>query len=240
MRLSERKKFYGIIYCIDGTASFKFTSKGTVMLKKGEILLLSDKSAYTLYACETFKHYTVNFEIHPENSQIDFFKNDYFIFTPENSSAYHQLFKNAIGCRNSKGPAFEIKTTAYIYEIFALLISEIAKKESGSRLYLRLKPARKYIEKNFRFEVTLDMLANLCDMSKTNFRHEWMKLYGESALSYRDKLRISYAKEYLISGYYSVSEVAKMCGFTDTNYFCRFFKKHTSLTAGQYKENFKI
>ena len=73
-------------------------------------------------------------------------------------------------------------------------------------------------------------------MSTTHFRREWTKLYGTPPLQYRDALRLSYAKEYLLSGYYSVTEVAEKCGFEDTNYFIRFFKKHTGITPGKFSK----
>ena len=80
------------------------------------------------------------------------------------------------------------------------------------------------------------MLANLVNMSVTNFRREWLKLYGESALQYRDRIRLSYAKEYLMSGYYTVTEVAEKCGFNDVNYFIRFFKKNTGISPGKFEK----
>ena len=45
-----------------------------------------------------------------------------------------------------------------------------------------------------------------------------------------------YAKEYLNSGYYTVTEIAEKCGFDDVSYFVRFFKKQTGLTPGAYKK----
>ena len=44
-----------------------------------------------------------------------------------------------------------------------------------------------------------------------------------------------YAKVYLNSGYYTISEVVKKCGFDDVSYFVRFFKKQLGLTSGAYK-----
>ena len=99
---------------------------------------------------------------------------------------------------------------------------------------MRLSKAKEYIEKNYNSDITLDILANLSDMSVTNFRREWLKLYRETALAYRDKLRLLHAKEYLFSGYYTVTEVANKCGFDDVNYFIRFFKKHTGISPGKF------
>jgi AraC-like DNA-binding protein len=73
-------------------------------------------------------------------------------------------------------------------------------------------------------------------MSVTNFRREWKKIYAEAPIQYRDSIRLYYAKEYLSSGYYTVSETAEKCGFDDVSYFVRLFKKKTGLTPGEFKK----
>ena len=55
-------------------------------------------------------------------------------------------------------------------------------------------------------------------------------------MQYRDSIRLYYAKEYLNSGYYTVSEIAEKCGFDDVSYFVRFFKKRTGTPPGAYKK----
>ena len=69
-----------------------------------------------------------------------------------------------------------------------------------------------------------------------NFRREWKKIYSESPLQYHISIRFYYAKEYLTSGYYTVSEIAQKCGFDDVSYFVRFFKRQAGLTPGEYKK----
>lgn len=123
-----------------------------------------------------------------------------------------------------------------LYELLALAISEIYESKYNESAYLKLQPAKAYIEHNFDRSITLGMLANLCDMSVVSFRREWNGRFGESAMQYRDKLRLQYAKEYLMSGYYSVAETAEKCGFGDVNYFVRFFKKHIGVPPGKYKK----
>ena len=84
--------------------------------------------------------------------------------------------------------------------------------------------------------ITLEQLAKRCDMSITNFRREWQKIYNMTPIQYRDEIKISYAKEYLISGLYSVSETATKCGFENTGYFIKFFKNHAGITPNKFKK----
>lgn len=126
--------------------------------------------------------------------------------------------------------------TSYLYELLAILIFEIYESNYNINSYLQLLPAKEYIDNNFKKNITLNMLANISNMSISNFRREWLKIYNKSPLQYRDEIRIRYSKEYLSSGFYNVSEVASKCGFDDTNYFIRFFKKHTWMSPGKYKK----
>jgi AraC-like DNA-binding protein len=229
------RKYYGIIYCIEGEARYKFSSGESCDLHPGDIILLSPIASYSIITKKEFKHYTINFEIHKEFSNIHFLTDIYYLFHTETPQLYYHLFKKTVNQWASKKSCFEMHTIACLYELLSTLSSEILEKEYSTTSYLRLNPAKEYIEQNFNSDISLNMLANLVNMSVTNFRREWSKLYGESALQYRDRIRLSYAKEYLMSGYYTVTEVAQKCGFSDVNYFIRFFKKHTGISPGKFE-----
>lgn len=230
------RKYYGVVYCIDGEAVYSFSSKKSQVVRKGDILLLSPDAAYSISVKNEFRHYTVNFEIHNEFSDIECFNGRFYMFTSENTEMYHHCFKKLVTQRNSPKIGSEMQTIACLYELLALILSEIYERKYNTNSYLRLHPARAYIEQHFKEKISLSLLANLTDMSICNFRREWLKLYNESAIQYRDKIRLRCSEEYLISGYYTVSEVASRCGFDDVNYFIRFFKKHTGMTPGKYKK----
>ena len=122
-----------------------------------------------------------------------------------------------------------------LYALISLFYFEYKNLFIASEFWERLQPAKEYIEKNFNLRMSLDQLAKMCNMSVTNFRREWQKLYHTTPMQYRDEIRLSYAKEYLISGYYSVSEVAAKCGFENAGYFIRFFEKHVGVSPGVFK-----
>lgn len=230
------RKYYGIIYCIEGSAKYNFSSGDCCVLNPGEIILLSPTASYSVITKNEFKHFTINFEIHNEFSNINFLRDTYYLYHAENPQFYHHLFKKTVSQWSSKKSCYEMHATACLYELFSILCSEILEKEYGATSYLRLKPAKEYIEQNYNSDISLGMLANLVNMSVTNFRREWLRIYGESAFQYRDRVCLSYAKDYLMSGYYTVTEVAEKCGFYDTNYFIRFFKKHTGITPGKFEK----
>ena len=130
-----------------------------------------------------------------------------------------------------------MRAMGYLYELISLFYSEYINEQNAASNQ-RLIPAKEYLEQHFRQPITLEKLGFISDMSVTNFRREWKKHYSESPIQYRDNIRLYYAKEYLSSGYYTVTEIAKKCGFDDTSYFVRFFKKKTGITPGAFKKKF--
>lgn len=224
------RKCCGAVYCIDGEAEFAFAPKQLLTVKKGDVLLLSQNAAYSIYVKNEFRHYTVNFET--DEACVS---EQYYLLNSKNPEMYRHIFKKAVAEWNRKSICREMMTLSALYELLALAVSEIYESKYSESSYYRLQPAKEYIEHNFDRNITLGMLANLCNMSVAGFRKEWMRRFGDSAMQYRDNLRLQYAKEYLISGYYSVAETAEKCGFCDVNYFVRFFKKHIGVPPGKYK-----
>ena len=78
---------------------------------------------------------------------------------------------------------------------------------------------------NSNIEKSVAELADMCYMSETYFRLLFKKIFGVSPMEYCISLKISNAKRFLKSGFYSVAEVSDMLGFKDSGYFNKVFKK---------------
>ncbi|MNO13043.1 Arabinose operon regulatory protein [compost metagenome] len=65
------------------------------------------------------------------------------------------------------------------------------------------------------------------------------KKYGLSPLQLLLSIRIQQAMQLLIEGRHSVSDIASIVGFTDSSYFCKQFKRITSLTPLEYRKQQK-
>lgn len=230
------RKFYGVIYALSGEAEYRFSDGNRLTIREGEVLLLSPKATYAIVTTKPFKHFTVNFELHISTSNLSFFTDDFCLLHTENSEWYRHTFKELVTHWQNRKSGYEMRATASLYQLLAFLCTEIHEQKYNTATHLRLRPVKEYIEQNFNRNISLNLLANYASMSTTHFRREWTKIYGTSPLQYRDTLRLSYAKEYLLTGYYSVTEVAEKCGFEDTNYFIRFFKKHTGITPKNFSK----
>jgi two-component system response regulator YesN len=96
--------------------------------------------------------------------------------------------------------------------------------------------ACKYIQENFRQELSLDDVSKEVNVSPYYFSKLFKEEVGENFIDYLTALRIGNAKELLKRPILSVREAGLQSGYADPNYFSRIFKKHTGMTPREYRE----
>ena len=227
---------YGIVFVLSGQAEYRFYTGERITVSDRDVLLLSSSARYSIVTAKEFKHYTVNFDIHEDTSKVGF-ERPYCFLKQEETEQLERNFKKIVSIWTAKKNGFEMESVGCLYELLSNFYFEYTNRKN-SVTYQRLLPAKDYIEQQFDSPITLEALAKLSNMSVSNFRREWKKIFSKSPLQYRDYIRICYAKEYLNSEYFSVSEIAQKCGFADVSYFVRFFKNQTGITPKKYKNCF--
>ena len=124
-----------------------------------------------------------------------------------------------------------------LYEAIAHVLENEVIDSVGKSAYLAVEPARAYIDEHFDSNITSVELGKMCMMSHTSFRQTFKKVYGISPIAYLIDVRISRAKELLISQQtLSISEIALKCGFKDLEHFCRTFHQKTGYSASEFKK----
>ncbi len=225
----------GFVYALNGKADYHFFTGERITVTDGDVLFLLPHAAYSIVTEKDFKHYTVNFDIHEDTSRLESLNKPYCLLRGENTAQIKRSFIRLTNIWMSKKTGFEMRAIGCLYEMLSTFYFDYINRQNAAP-HQRLLHAKEHIEQHFDEAVTLEQLAKLSNMSVTNFRREWKKIYAEPPLQYRDTIRLYYAKEYLSSGYYTISEIAEKCGFDDVSYFVRFFKKQTGLTPGAYKK----
>lgn len=229
---SRGRGVFGISLALSGEAEYSFSDGERITVREGDLILLPETAVYTISVRSPYRHYTANFTVRGETSDEIPTENG-IVLHKTHSSAFRDTFRELIAARSERGCGFEVRSVMLVYSMLARLIAELSDESGGSH---RLLPVKQYIDKNYRRSISLAELAELADMSVTNFRRLFLSAYGVTPMRYRDSVRLSAAKEYLSSGLLSVTEVARLSGFEDTAYFVRFFKKNLGLTPGEYKQ----
>lgn len=234
------RKSYGLTYIINGKLRYKFPDGRELTVKGGDVIFFQPDDVYELKCLSTCEHYTVNFMldvISVEGSIADnLFKQNRLLTIYEDYKNFRQdLFEELCEIWSKKNSGYRMKAMSILYNLLYDIMFKQTVTEQNA-LYGLLKPAKEYLDMHWNETVSLPELAKMCKLSESHFRHMFLKCFGISPMRYRDNLRLLYAKDYLMREDLNVAEVAYKCGFSDFNYFSKFFKKHTGVSPSYYRE----
>ncbi|MEG2295397.1 MAG: helix-turn-helix domain-containing protein, partial [Oscillospiraceae bacterium] len=89
-----------------------------------------------------------------------------------------------------------------------------------------VKHALRIIQKQYNENLSLKMLAQLCNINPSYLGQLLYKEVGESFSDFLNKVRNDKAKELILTTDMKISDIAEKIGYTDSSYFYRKFKKY--------------
>jgi two-component system response regulator YesN len=96
-----------------------------------------------------------------------------------------------------------------------------------------------YLEDNYSdSNLSLQHMASRCNTTYSNFSHYFKNNTNENYSSYLERIRISHAKELLMTDL-PIDKVAIKVGYTNANSFNRVFKRLEGMTPGEFRKNFE-
>ena len=103
---------------------------------------------------------------------------------------------------------------------------------SDSRECVEIK---RYLDSNFREDISLDRLAEIAHINKYYLAHTFQKEYGISPITYLNCRRIEESKYMLGNTGYSLAQISELMGFSSPSYFSQCFRKAEGLTPNEYR-----
>lgn len=82
-----------------------------------------------------------------------------------------------------------------------------------------------YIHSHYEEELSLDSLADKFFLSSCYLSHQFKKVTGFTLINYIQKVRITRARDLLLSTNHPISEIAQSCGFQSFSQFNRIFRQ---------------
>lgn len=105
------------------------------------------------------------------------------------------------------------------------------------RKITQVKPVLEYIENHFSAPLTLGELSRVAGMSPKYFCRFFHSITQQTPMDYVNYYRIEQAAGLLGSSELSVLAIGMECGFNDSSYFVKAFKKYKGVTPRQYRMN---
>lgn len=243
---------YTIKYVIEGTKYYHFDNQKAKVSKNQYLILNNDKTIHTeaqkgtkglsfflspLLINQIYNHYAT------DNTPIDFFE-----VTQMNTDQQIGYWLHHIAHLYQQDPlTFEHQMEDIFIILSEILIKDwvhingkfkdlqIAKHTTQKELYKLISITKNYINDNLSTRITLDQISQDIGVSKYYLHRLFTELNGLTPLTYLTTIRIQKAKHLLQYSNKSVFEIAITCGFDNTSYFSKVFKKHIGHSPTQFR-----
>ncbi len=152
----------------------------------------------------------------------------------KNMTEVKPLFLKIYNIWSSKKEGYYSECMSIMYDIIKR-IKLRGKKYSTSEKAAKILPSYEYMLGHFS-ETSFDY-GEMCaksGLSYSYFKELFINQYGMSPVKYITNLRMDKAKELLITGHYTITEISQMCGFDSVYYFSKVFKSHTGVCPKDY------
>lgn len=237
-------KYYEIYYLISGKRRY-FIENEIYDILPGDMILIPEMTTHkVLHSPDSDLHeYHERYLLSPQREDIP------EIFLPCFDTHIYHLPENArkeiANCFQSLQTRAESKDDytpyhnhANLVKILCTLASLPTLHEPGPTLSkndLLMQNAASYIKDNFTRQISLDDLAKKYSFSKEYFSTIFKETTGFGFNEYLNQMRIAHATHLLISTSLPITEVSTMCGFNDSNYFSKVFKKTTGCSPLKFR-----
>ena len=161
---------------------------------------------------------SVTFEDCKELNRFAYCKNAFFL---------EKALKEMIDRYEKKQIYYQLENDAQMILVLAEFVCQLAVRKTN---YFDANAVATYLQSHYNEEITNKKIAEIFHFHPNYISSEFCRTFGKPLHRYLLELRITKAIGLLETGRYSVESVAEAVGFSDANYFSRYFKKITGKT----------
>lgn len=224
----KNRAFHGLVINAEDSVKDYVFSNGTVLHTEGcSLFYLPKGSSYVVDAKMVGGCYAINFDADLSDEP--------FAVSLRNSAELTKSFLAATSSWKRGDDAKIALSMRAIYDAVFQMLEEKRREYLPSDRYRVLAPAEELLESDYTSSTTnVGRLAALSGVSEVYFRRIFQSKYGVSPKEYLVRRRIAYAKELLSSGHFSVSEVARLSGYSELCHFSREFKRRVGVSPTEF------
>lgn len=210
---------------LSGSALHKFENKHFI-ISENCIYFFNQKDDYTVNVFENTNAISVHFTTY-EEIEINSFS-----LQIKNTGNIIQLLEKI---ETAKRKSENLLVFSLLYKLlneFQLIINKTYYTKD-----IRILEAKNFIDTHFSESYCLTRAINLTNLTGRRFNQLFKKYFDTSPNQYIIYKKIEYSKELLLEKSLAISEIAKICGFSDTYYFSKVFKQKTGVSPIKWKNN---
>ena len=133
--------------------------------------------------------------------------------------------------------ARQVFLTALLAELFVAIIRFCSdKRYARSRDLFLLQDILQYMSDNFARQLTIPAIAKKFGLSQKNLERLFLESVQMPPVSYLLDLRLRTAADKIRCGKSTVTDIAFECGFSDSNYFAKLFRRKYGLSPCSYRK----
>ncbi len=134
----------------------------------------------------------------------------------------------------------EFQTRNILSETWLLLLEEIRENfEKNKKVKFeqpdRIRNMLSFIHNHYREKVTVAQIGDAVGLSEREVMRSFRKSLNQSPIEYLISYRLNEAKKMLLNSELSITEICFQCGFYDSSYFGKVFRKAFGLTPREFR-----
>lgn len=157
---------------------------------------------------------------------------DKYCFLPDCYSL-RQHFIKIMDTYEKKLPFYRLNTSIEL-SLVLLKVAQKSEKRTQKKDGLNVENIIEYVQNHYCEELNNTELSKMFHFHPNYINSQFKKHTGKSLHGYILELRILKSISLIESGFTDISEIAHSCGFDNSNYFSRYFKKKTGISPNKY------
>lgn len=159
--------------------------------------------------------------------------------------AHKQLLdylKNILSMCCNQEPAFELELESILLSLWKLLYEDFLKspEEKAYEETFHLDELRymvRFIQNHYSEKITLEEIAAAGNVCRSGCCKLFQNFLHASPIAYVINYRIHRSMELLLNTKLTVTEIAYHCGFSNTSYYIKMFKKTAGMSPLEYRKS---
>lgn len=163
-----------------------------------------------------------------------------FHLSPAGVQYLEWLFDRVMAEGEKMDRASLAKRKAYFLALAAFLAGQENRLDLNAAIRtragdLQLREVVKYITEHYAEPLKVSQLAEMTYLSPRHFTRIFKEYFQTTPMNFITSCRLQRARLLLAERDYSVTQVANECGFSDSNYFARQFKRAFGVSPSEYR-----